>query len=237
MKAQRLFQMACTAGSVLLLGTSLIAAQRPTTQDRGQLSAKDYRFVMKAASSGTEEVQLGQLATQKGVSQSVRNFGEQMVTDHSKANAELRQLVTQKGATFPEITMTDTNAYGATGYKGGNDDLATTPGTSEMNPRPGIDPSETKAGEVQQQGNLPATGQHAMHSHMEHLQGMSGAEFDRAYAKMMTHDHKNDIREFRDAAKDLDDPDLRAWAQKTLPTLEQHERMAEDMHSSISKER
>src|ERR1051326_144199 len=71
------------------------------TENRGQLSAKDYHFVREAAQGGMEEVQMGQLAQQKGSSQAVKDFGQRMVTDHNKANDELKQLVSQKGATLP----------------------------------------------------------------------------------------------------------------------------------------
>src|SRR5437667_5933418 len=71
------------------------------TENRGQLSARDYRFVREAARGGMEEVQMGQLAQQKGTSQTVKDFGQRMVTDHNKANDELKQIASQKGATLP----------------------------------------------------------------------------------------------------------------------------------------
>jgi putative membrane protein len=50
---------------------------------------------------GMEEVELGQLAAQKASSPEVKNFGQHMVDDHSKANDQLKQLATQKGVTLP----------------------------------------------------------------------------------------------------------------------------------------
>ena len=41
---------------------------------------------------------------------------------------------------------------------------------------------------------------------------------------------------FQDAAKNAQDPDLKDFAQKTLPTLEQHHQMAKDMESSVKQE-
>src|SRR5262245_1721746 len=69
--------------------------------NRGQFSAHDYRFVTDAATGCMEEVDLGRLATQKAENPQVKQFGQLMVTDHQKANDELKQLVTQKGATLP----------------------------------------------------------------------------------------------------------------------------------------
>ena len=94
-------------GALLASGMSLARAQlTPNTQEvnqnqRGQLSESDYRFLEKAARGGQEEVELGQLAQQKGTSQTVRSFGQRMVTDHTKLNNELKQIASQKGATLP----------------------------------------------------------------------------------------------------------------------------------------
>jgi len=178
--------MTIIAAVCLLSPVSLMRAQQTdqgsANENRGQLSAKDYRFVREAARGGMEEVQMGQLAQQKVMNQSVKDFGQRMVTDHNKANDELKQIVTQKG------------------------------------------------------GSLPTTLTRRENSTLDDLQKLTGKDFDKKYASQMVKDHKTDVREFRDAAKDLTDPDLKAFAQKTLPTLEEHLRAAEDMEKSIGKE-
>jgi putative membrane protein len=72
---------------------------------------------------------------------------------------------------------------------------------------------------------------------MNDLQNASGADFDKTYAKAMVKDHKKDIKEFKKAGKDLNDPDLKAWAQKTSPTLEEHSRMAQEMENAVKGEK
>lgn len=57
---------------------------------------------------------------------------------------------------------------------------------------------------------------------------LSGDKFDKAYIDMMVKDHKKDISEFKKEAKDGKDPDLKAWAAKTLPKLEEHLKMAQE---------
>jgi putative membrane protein len=66
------------------------------------VSSADKSFVMKAAQGGMTEVQLGQLAADKGTSQDVKDFGSKMVTDHGKANDELKSITSSKGITLPD---------------------------------------------------------------------------------------------------------------------------------------
>ncbi len=146
---------------------------------RGQLSERDYKFAEKAAEGGAMEVQMGELAQQKGGSQQVRDFGQRMVTDHSRADNELKQLVNQKGAI------------------------------------------------------LPTRVSHAEHSTMKHLQNLSGTDFDKAYSKDMVKDHSKDVKEFEKEAAQVTDPDLRAWAQKTLPVLQEHLQLAQQMEATV----
>src|ERR1700759_1822920 len=58
--------------------------------------SSDEKFANGAAIGGMEEVQLGQLAAQKGVSDDVRQFGQRMVDDHTKANQDLMQVASGK---------------------------------------------------------------------------------------------------------------------------------------------
>jgi putative membrane protein len=65
------------------------------------VSSGDRKFMEKAAQGGMAEVQLGKLATQKAESDQVKQFGQRMVDDHSKANQQLKQLASTKGVTLP----------------------------------------------------------------------------------------------------------------------------------------
>jgi len=59
------------------------------------------------------------------------------------------------------------------------------------------------------------------------LSSMSGSQFDTAYINAMVADHKTDIAEFEKQAKSGHDPDLKKFAMDTLPTLQEHLKMAE----------
>lgn len=61
-------------------------------------------FAMKAADGGMAEVELGRLATQKASNERVKQFGQKMVDDHSKANDALKKAASQEGLDLPADT-------------------------------------------------------------------------------------------------------------------------------------
>lgn len=62
---------------------------------------KDAEFAVKAASGGMMEVELGRLALTNGQSAAVKQFGQGMIDDHSKANEELKAWAQAKNVTLP----------------------------------------------------------------------------------------------------------------------------------------
>jgi putative membrane protein len=69
----------------------------------------------------------------------------------------------------------------------------------------------------------------------DRLSKLRGAEFDKAYIAAMVEDHKEDVAHFEAVSRDGSDPDLKAWASKTLPTLKEHLKMAQDIQTKLSK--
>jgi putative membrane protein len=154
-------------------GSAAQESQRSTSQaSSSQLSAHDKMFMRKAAQGGLEEVELGQLVSQKTQNDDVKQFAQRMVQDHTRANEELKALAQQKGVTLP----TDLDAEGK-----------------------------------------------AMKAKLEKL---SGDQLNKAYMHGMVLDHNKDVHEFRTESKMAKDSDLKSWAEKTLPTLEDHLRQA-----------
>lgn len=139
----------------------------------------DGEWATKAGMGGMAEVQMGNLALQKAASADVKAFGQRMVTDHSKANEELQQLVTAKGLALPAQLDSEHQAA------------------------------------------------------LDHLSGLSGAEFDKAYMQHMLADHQKDVPMFQDASNTLQDPDLKAFASKTLPTLQEHLKLAQEVSGKL----
>jgi putative membrane protein len=67
----------------------------------------------------------------------------------------------------------------------------------------------------------------------DRLAKLNGAAFDRAYMSDMVKDHEKDVKEFERESTSGKDPDLKAFAGKTLPTLQDHLKMAREIQSKL----
>jgi putative membrane protein len=187
----RRFGVTVLAGALLALASAALAQDPapPSKTNKGNADrmksdtggSADSRFMMKAAEGGMAEVQMGNLAKDRASSDAVKQFGQRMVDDHTKAGDELKSLASQKNVTLP----TDVDA-------------------------------ETK-------------------TVMDHLQTLNGAAFDQAYMSHMVSDHKEDVSEFQREASSGRDADVKAWAAKTLPTLQDHLKQAQEVNSKLGK--
>jgi len=167
-----------------------------STASGGKLSRGDEKFVKDAAKGGMMEVHMGKLGVQKAQNAEVKQYAQRLIDDHTKANAELKQLAAQKGITLPD------------------DKVAS------------ADSERTKVRESE------ATTE-SEHGSMTKLHNLSGTEFDREFVRMAVTDHEKDVKEFERAAQKSDDPDLKAWAQKTAPTLREHLQQAKSLQAQV----
>ena len=69
---------------------------------------------------------------------------------------------------------------------------------------------------------VPSTMMPEQQKHMDELSKKTGADFDKAYVKMMVNDHKKDVAEFKKASEKSTDADIKNFAAKTLPVLQKH---------------
>lgn len=159
-------------------GTSSTAATGMTGAT-SSMDKADTDFMTKAAQGGLAEVDMGNMASSKATNADVKAFGNRMVTDHSKANDELKQLAATKGVTLPAD----------------------------------VNDEQKKA--------------------MDSMSSKSGKDFDKAYMDDMVKDHETDVKEFEKASKSAKDADLKAWAAKTLPTLQEHLKMAKEAQKKV----
>ncbi len=137
------------------------------------LKASDKTFVEKVAIDGMTEVELGQMAKDKGSSEKVKQFGIHMVKDHGKANEELKTLASNHGVTLPKKIDAEHQAL------------------------------------------------------VDKLKKMSGTQFDSTYLTEMITAHKKAIATLEDEAND-GEPSFKSWAEKTLPTIKNHLKRAEE---------
>lgn len=138
----------------------------------------DQSFVTQVGQGGAAEVELGKTAQMQGTSDAVKQFGKQMVADHTSAGEALGRAATADGLTVP------------------------------------AEPSASQK----------ATG--------EQMKALKGTAFDNAYATAMVKDHKETIALFEKEAKSGQSANVKAFAEKTLPTLKAHLKMAEDLNAS-----
>ncbi len=162
-----------TSATTTTASTTTTAGSAATT-----LSDKDKEAMSKFAQGGQMEVTLGQMVSQKAQSADVKTFADRMVTDHGKANDELKQLASTKGITLP-----------------------------------------TDLGEHQKS--------------VDEIAKKSGKDLDKAYMNEMVKDHEKDVSEFKKASTEVKDLDLKNWVTKTLPTLEEHLRMAKETQKKV----
>ena len=114
MSHSRLWIPACIAGIASITFAAVVGAKTPATGTNRMgsnnatakataesISSGDRKFMEKAAQGGIAEVELGKLATRKAASPEVKQFGQRMVDDHSKANDKLKSLATAKGVNLP----------------------------------------------------------------------------------------------------------------------------------------
>ncbi len=184
MRTFRLTRMARSVALALSLAgafTLTAPVQAADTAAAAGLSSHDQKFIKEAAMGGLYEVQAGQLAAQKATSADVKQMAQHIVTDHTKANDQLKSLAQSKGVT-----------------------------------------------------DLPTQLDSKHQRKLDQLSKLSGAEFDKAYSKMMVSDHKEDIKAFQKEAEHGNDADLKQFASSALPTLNQHLSMAQSSEHSSS---
>jgi putative membrane protein len=80
---------------------------------------------------------------------------------------------------------------------------------------------------IAQRENLPLASQPTAEQKMayERLSKLQGAEFDRAFLDQLASDHQQAVMLYRNEAENGRDPDLKAFANNTLPSLRRHEQM------------
>jgi putative membrane protein len=149
------------AGSVLFAALTPVAAQADGPRE----------FLHHALEGDNSEIMLGRLAADRGRSPAVRDYGQTLASDHSRA----RQEVVDVGRRF------------------------------------GLQPNSEPAPEARDE--------------RDKLTGMRGREFDREFVRYMIDDHRKDISDFRNEARENHGA-ISVLARSQLPTLRKHLELA-----------
>ncbi len=96
-----------------LVFAAVVAASLAPAAVLAAASKADRTFITDAIQGNLAEIQMGQLAQQKGQSDAVKSFGQMLVTDHQANNDKAKQVASQLGVTPP----TQPNAKEKAGYR------------------------------------------------------------------------------------------------------------------------
>jgi putative membrane protein len=65
------------------------------------------------------------------------------------------------------------------------------------------------------------------------MNNLTGPEFDREYVNMMVSDHQKTVELFRDMQANAQNPDVKKYVEKALPTIEMHLDKAQQLQSKL----
>lgn len=148
-------------------GVNSMLGVAPSTQD----------FVTEAAASDMFEIESSKLAQERS-DDATKAFAKQMITDHSKTSAELKEMVS--------------------------------------------------SGKVK--AELPSAMPSAQQKMLDDLKAAKGDDFNEQYHSDQVDAHQDAVDLFKRYGEEGEQADLKAWAAKTLPTLQHHLDMAKQLN-------
>ena len=86
--------------NLLFVLAAFIGSNMSNAQDKSNDTTARY-FIIQASIGNLQEVAIGRLAAQQATSPEVKAFAQRMVADHSKAEAQLMELVRTRGFQIP----------------------------------------------------------------------------------------------------------------------------------------
>lgn len=149
-----------------------------TQPDLGQRETKridERKFLQDAALNDLTEVAMGKLAVEKGSDDAVKQYGQKLVDDHTKATGELKELAAAGHIDVPDAL------------------------------------------DSKHQGRV------------DKLAKLSGPQFDKAFLKDQVRFHQQNVKDFQDEATKGSVVQVKNYASKALPTLEQHLEQAKEL--------
>jgi putative membrane protein len=171
------------------------------------------------------EIEVGNLAQTHAKSAKVKQFGETLVKDHTKADKEVLDFAKANNIVLSEAGMG--SAGGS--MKAGEANEMGSQGSM------GKEGSDEAAGAQGSQGAKPEHyGMKESHSaKIDKLGSLQGDAFDREFLTMMAQDHEKLINTLENTRGKENDKKLDALIDKLLPTLRDHQRTAERLQREV----
>lgn len=165
--------------TILFVLAAFIGLNTANAQNKSNDTTARY-FIIQASIGNLQEAAVGRLAAEQAMNPDVKAFARRMVADHSKAEAQLMQLIRARGFQIPRE--------------------ATDPPVEDLMLK-----------------NTPAR------------------DFDKIYVHMMVPGHRETVSLFENYALNGKDPDVRTYAQQTLPVLKEHLAAITAINDQLSK--
>jgi putative membrane protein len=220
----RIHSIALATGLIAAVGIGTASAQTPppptypqtpppqTQRDKPDMpkpaTSSDAEFAQKALMGGKHEIDGAKFALSKTTNADVKALANRLIKDHETANNELSSLM-RPDAAKPDAAKPDAARPDATRPDATKPD-ATKPDATK--------PDAMKADAAQ--------GSEAWRS-------LSGTAFDRGWADHLIAEHQKTVSLYETEANSGSDAKLKAFAAKTLPTIREHLKAAQDLRSKL----
>lgn len=191
----------------VLITSSLVLLVAGCAQHYGSTSGRSASETQQGAATGTTGAT--QPAGQQPAQAPLASQDASFIRDAAQANLaaiQLGRLAEQKGASPSVKQMGQSMVQDHTQLNSQLQQIAT---------RKGI--------------TLPASPSTDQQNTLNQLSGLSGQQFDQAFQKQVIQEHQQELTKFQAEASQGQDPDLKAFAQKAVPGLQQHLNMAQSM--------
>jgi len=221
-------QMTAPPGTVGAGGTGSATGGSTTGNAMSSSRAEELstqEFMRMAAMSDRFEIDSSHIAMERSQNQEVKQFAQRMVQAHERTTQQLQQLMQQ----MQGGTGTQTSGIGT-------DDTATTrAGSSTGTVGSSSGGSGAASGSTTTaQGGMPPQGMDQQHAQMlQQLRDAQGAEFDRLYLQQQVQAHQKAVDMFGNYVRRGNNAQLKQWATRTLPTLQDHLQQAQQLQEAL----
>ncbi|WNG24296.1 DUF4142 domain-containing protein [Cystobacter fuscus] len=209
-----------SAGLLAVVGMSAGCAHSEEKQARhqtervGEAVAEKARFADQVVLLNQGQIAMGQLALSKSNNPEVRRFARELIREHQRNQADLEALARTKTLSLAVLNLGwEQQGIGGAGYEGAQKGIEKGAGRYDKKLGKQVD---------------------EFIGRRDHLAGLSGSEFDRAFLEEVHKDQKKGgklvdkgLNEFRDDAA------LAVFLSRTAPVLNSHEQRAESLKSSL----